>query len=128
MAWVLRRGRGEFIDIQIERDIAADNAEIERLETEYKQAVGKAKTKLKVKVDAARKRYEERRELLVQRIDEIQREGDAKIKLMQEQVAKAAGQAKANLQKRVADEREKHNARVAKLRQAWQLVKEATAI
>jgi len=47
---------------------------------------------------------------------------------MQAQVAKATGQAKANLEKRVADERAKHNARVAKLQQAWQLVKEASAI
>ena len=125
---VFRRGRGEFIDVQIEREIAADKAEIDRLDSEYKQAVGEAKTKLKVKVDAARKRYEERRELLVQRIDEIQHDGDAKIKLMQAQVAKATGQAKANLEKRVADERAKHNARVAKRQQAWQLVKEASAI
>lgn len=125
---LFRRGRGEFMDLQIERDIAADKAEIERLETECKQAVGEAKTKLKVKVDAARKRYEGRRELLLTRIDEIQREGDAKIELLQEQIAKTTGQAKANLDKRVAEERAKHNTRVAKLRQAWQLVKEAAVI
>jgi ferredoxin len=109
-------------------EIAADKAEIERLETEYKQAVGDAKAKLKVKVDTARKRYEDRRELLLKRIEEIQREGEAKITLLQEQMAKATGQAKANLEKRVTDERTKHNARLAKLRQAWQLVKEAAAI
>jgi uncharacterized membrane protein len=125
---VFRRGRGEFMDIQIEREIAADKAEIERLETEYKQAVGDAKAKLKVKVDTARKRYEDRRELLLKRIEEIQREGEAKINLLQEQIAKATGQAKANLEKRATDERTKHNARVAKLRQAWQLVKEAAVI
>lgn len=79
-------------------------------------------------MDAARKKYEARRELLVQGIDEIQREGDSKIKLMQGQVTKATGQAKANLEKRVADERAKHNARVAKLRQGWQLVKEAATV
>ena len=125
---VFRRGRGEFIDIQIEREIAADKTEFERLETEYKQAVGEAKTKLKVKVDAARKRYEERRELLLKKIEEIEREGDAKIALLQEQIAKTTGQVKANLEKRVAEERAKHNTRVAKLRQAWQLVKEAATI
>ena len=125
---VFRRGRGEFIDLQIEREIAADKAETERLETEYRQAVGDAKAKLKVKIDAARKKYEERRELLLKRIEEIEREGDAKIKLMQEQMAKTTGQAKADLEKRVAEERAKHNTRVAKLRQAWQLIKEAAAI
>jgi uncharacterized membrane protein len=125
---LFRRGRGEFIDIQIEREIAADKAEFERLETEYKQAIGEAKTKLKVKVDAARKRYEDRRELLLKRIEEIEREGEAKLKLLQEQMAKTTGQAKANLETRVAEERAKHNTRVAKLRQAWQLVKEAATI
>jgi uncharacterized membrane protein len=125
---VFRRGRGEFMDLQIEREIAADKAEIERLETEYKQAIGEAKTNLKVKVDAARKRYVDRRDLLLKRIEEIEREGDAKIKLVQDQLAKATGQVKANLERRVADERTKHNARVAKLREAWQLVKEAAAI
>ena len=125
---VFRRGRGEFIDVQIEREIAADKAEFERLETEYKQAVGEAKTQLKLKVDGARKRYHERRELLLKRIEEIEREGEAKIQLLQEQIANATGQAKANLEKRVADERAKHNERVTRLRQAWQLVKEAAAI
>ncbi|HEX6731291.1 MAG TPA: DUF1269 domain-containing protein [Pyrinomonadaceae bacterium] len=125
---VFRRGRGDFIDIQIEREIAADKAEFERLETEYKQAVGEAKTKLKVKVDAARQKYEHRRDLLLKRIEEIEREGDAKIKLLQQQITNATGQAKAHLEKRIAEERTKHNARVAKLRQAWQLVKEAAVI
>ena len=125
---VFRRGRGEFIDVQIEREIAADTAEIEQLETEYRQAVGDAKAKLKVKIDAAKKKYEERRELLLKRIDEIEREGEAKFKLLQEQVAKTTGQAKASLEKRIVEERAKHNTRVAKLRQAWQLVKEAAAI
>jgi uncharacterized membrane protein len=125
---LFRRGRGEFMDLQIEREIAADEAEIERLETEYKHAVGDAKAKLKLKVDGARKRYEERRELLLKRIEEIEREGDAKIKLLQDQIANATGQAKANLEKRIADERAKHTTRVAKLRHAWQLVKEAAAV
>jgi uncharacterized membrane protein len=125
---VFRRGRDEFIDVQIEREIAADKAEIERLETEYRQAVGDVKAKLKVKVETARKRYEGRRELLLKRIEEIEREGESKLKLLQEQVAKATGQAKADLNKRVDEERAKHTARVAKLRQAWQLVKEAAVI
>ena len=76
----------------------------------------------KVKIDAARKRYEERRELLLKRIEVIEHEGEAKLKLLQEQIAKTTGQAQANLEKRVAEERAKHNTRVAKLRQASNLV------
>ena len=123
-----RRGRGEFMDAQIEREIAADNAEIDRLEAEWKQAVGDAKTQLKTKVDAAKKKYEARRDLLEKRIEEIQREGEAKIKLLQEQMAKATGEAKENLQKRITEERAKNDVRTEKLRQAWQLVKQAAAI
>ena len=51
-----------------------------------------------------------------------------RFKSTQQQVAKATGQAKANLELRVADERAKHNRRVAKLCEAWQMVKEAAAI
>ncbi|HSO74136.1 MAG TPA: DUF1269 domain-containing protein [Blastocatellia bacterium] len=123
-----RRGRGEFMDAQIEREIAADNAEIDRLEAELKRAAGDAKTELKAKLDAARKKYEARRDLLLKRIDEIEREGEAKIKLLQQQMAKATGEAKANLQNRIAEESARHQARVAKLRQAWQLVQQAAAI
>lgn len=123
-----RRGRGEFMDTQIEREIAADNAEIDRLEAEFKQAVGDTKAELKAKLDAAKRKYEARRDLLLKRIDEIEREGDAKIKMLQEQMTKATGEAKVNLQKRIVEERAKHEARTTKLRQAWQLVKQAAAI
>ena len=38
-------------------------------------------------------------DLVIERIEEIEREGEAKIKLVQEQLAKATGQAKANLER-----------------------------
>ena len=123
-----RRGRGEFMDTQIEREIAADNAEIDRLEAEFRRAAGQTKAELKAKLDAAKKKYEARRDLLLKRIDEIEREGEAKIKLLQEQMTKATGEARANLQKRIAEERAKNEARVTKLQQAWQLVQQAAAI
>ena len=40
---VFRRVRAEFIDAQIEREIAANRAEIATLKAEYHQAVGEAK-------------------------------------------------------------------------------------
>lgn len=125
---VFRRARGEFIDAQIEREIAADKAEIASLKAEYNQAMGEAKAKLKTKLDAAETRFQARRDLFNERIEAIKREGDAKIKSLQEQAAKAKGEMKAKLEKRIAEERADHQARVAKLSQAWQLVKEAAAI
>ena len=125
---VFRRVRGEFIDAQIERELAVADAEIAKLEAEYKQAAGEAKAKLGAKLDVARNRLQARRDLIKERIEAIRLEGEAKIKSLQEQAAQAKGEMKARLEKRVAEERADHEARMVKLNQAWQLVKEAAAI
>ena len=125
---VFRRARAEFIDTQIEREIAADKAEIAKLKAEHNQSVGEAKARLKAKLDAAQNRLQARRDLLKQRIEAIEREGEAKIKSLQEQAAKAKGETQAKLEKRIAEARADHEARAAKLSQAWRLVKEAAAI
>lgn len=125
---VFRSARGEFIDTMIERELAAERADLAAMKAEYKQAVGNAKAQLKTKLDAAEKKFNARRALLEERTDAIDREGEAKIKVLQEQAAKAVGEMKAKLEQRLAEERANHKARVSKLRQAWQLVKEAAAI
>jgi uncharacterized membrane protein len=125
---VFRRVRAEFIDAQIEREMAADQAEITKLKTEYNLAVGEAKANLKAKLDAAQNRLQARRDLLEKRIEAIKREGEAKIKSLQEQAAQARGEMKAKLEKRIAEERADHQLRMDKLSKAWQLVKEAAAI
>lgn len=125
---VFRRARGEFIDAQIEREIAADEAEFAQLKAEYNQAVGEAKAKLKAKLDAANNRLQARRDQAKARIEAIKREGEARIKSLQEQAVKAKGEMKAKLEKRIAEERADNKLRVEKLSQAWGLVKEAAAI
>lgn len=125
---VFRRARGEFIDAQIEREMAADRAELAALKAEYQQSVGEAKAKVKAKLDAAQKRFDARRALIEERIDAFEREGEAKIKALEEQAAKATGEMKAKLEQRIAEARADHKARSEKLHQAWQLVKEAAAI
>ena len=125
---VVRRARAEFVDAQIEREAEADRAELAQLKAERAQAVGKAKAKLQAKIDAAEKRLRARRDQLEKNIAAIKREGEAKIKSQQEQAAKAKGEKKARLEKRIAEARARHNARVDRLSKAWQLVKEAAAI
>lgn len=125
---VLRRARAGFIDAQIERETAADKAEIAKLKAEYDQAVGGVEANLKAKLDATRNRFKARRDLLEKRIEAINREGEAKIKLLQEQAAQTRGEIKAKLEKRIAEERADHQLRVEKLSKAWQLVKEAASI
>ena len=125
---VFRRARGEFIDAAIERELAAERADLAQMKDEYKQAVGDAKTKLKAKLDAAEKKFDARRALLKERIEALELEGEAKIKALQEQAAKAKAESKAKLEERLARERANHKARVEKLHQSWNLVKEAAAI
>lgn len=125
---VFRRARGEFVDAQIEREIETENAEIAKLQAEHDQAVGEAKSKLKAKVDAARTRIQARRDKLHDKISAVKHEGEAKIRLVQEQEQKAKDDAKVRLEERIAKMRAHHSARVDKLSKAWQLVKEAAAI
>ena len=125
---VFRRVRGEFIDAQIEREIAADQAELAALKAEYNQAVGEAKANLKAKLDAAQKKFDTRHALIIERLEALERESDAKIAALQEQVTKAAGEMKAKLEQRLAEARADHKTRSEKLRQAWQLVKEAATV
>jgi uncharacterized membrane protein len=112
---VFRRARGEFVDAQIEREIAADKAEIAKLKAERDKAVGEAKAKLQAKLDAAQNRLQARRVQLDKKIEAIRREGEAKIKLLKEQAAKAKSETKAKLEKRLAEALKEHEAHVDKL-------------
>ena len=125
---VLRRARAEFIDAQIEREIATDKAEIAKLKAEYNQVAGDAKAKLKARLDAAQGRLEARRHLLEKKLDSVKREAEAKINSLQRQATRTKAEAKARLENRVAEERANHKLRVDKLSKAWQLVKEAAAV
>ena len=125
---VFRRARGEFIDAQLEREIAAERAELDALKAEYQQSVGEAKANVKATLDAAQKRFDARRALVMERIDAFERDSEAKITALEDQAVKATGEMKANLDARIAEERAKHQARISKLGTAWQLVKEAAAI
>ncbi|MGC2423621.1 MAG: DUF1269 domain-containing protein [Nitrospirota bacterium] len=113
---VFRSARSEFIDAQIEREIAADKAEIAEMKAERDKAVGEAKVKLQAKIDAAQKRLQARRVKLDKKIEAIKHEGEAKIKSLKEQAAKAKSETKAKLEKRLVEALNNHEARVDKLR------------
>ena len=124
---VYRQARWDFVDAQTDREIAAAKAEFAKLKTEYRHATGEAKAKLKAKVDAAQHKLEAKRNLVHQKIEDIKHEAEAKIKSMQEQAAKTKGETKAKLEKRIDETRTDYKRRTDKLRQAWELIKEAAA-
>jgi uncharacterized membrane protein/sporulation protein YlmC with PRC-barrel domain len=122
---VFRRTRREFLDAQIEQDVAALNAELAELEAERDLATGEARTKLQKKVDAARGRLQAAQDAIQARIEASQKETDAKIKSLQEQAAKESGERKAKREARIAELKADQKRRSDLLKQAWELAKEA---
>jgi uncharacterized membrane protein/sporulation protein YlmC with PRC-barrel domain len=122
---VLRRTRGEFVDSQIERDVAALKADLTELEAESDRATGQARAKLQAKVDAARARLQAKQDDMQARIEASQKETDAKIKSLQEQAAIESGERKARREERIAELKADQKRRSDLLKQAWELTKEA---
>jgi uncharacterized membrane protein len=124
---VFRRSRNEVLDIVVERDVEAIKADLDELETEYKQATGQAKAKLEEQIKATKAKLQATQEAIQAKIEASQKETDAKVKSLQEQAAKAKGERKAKIEARIAELKADHQRRVAILKQAWELIKEALA-
>jgi uncharacterized membrane protein len=122
---VFRRSRYDVIDMQMEREIAALDAEVDQLQAEAKGATGKSKAKLQAQVDAAKQRLESMKNQAKSRAENLKKEADAKVKSLKEQATKAQGDMKAKLEKRAAEVKADYDARSSKLSQAWQLTKQA---
>jgi uncharacterized membrane protein len=124
---VFRRARIDVADAYVERELAADEAELAALKAEQAKASAERKAKLQGKVDAARRKLQDKHNQVKDRVEAVKREGDAKIASLREQVAGAKGEAKANLEQRLAEVRADYHARAAKLHQAWESMKSALA-
>jgi hypothetical protein len=122
---VFRRTSMEFVDEQIERDVAALNAELAELEAERDRANGEARAKLQAKVDAVKARLQATQDAIQARIEASQKETEAKIKSLQEQAAKESGERKAKREARIAELKADQKRRSDLLKQAWQLTKQA---
>jgi ABC-type phosphate transport system auxiliary subunit len=122
---VFRRASVEVVDEQIERDVAALDAELAELKAERDQATGEAKAKLQAKVNAAKAQLQSAQEAIQARIEASQKETEAKIKSLQEQVAKESGKRKAKREARIAELKADQKRRSDLLKQAWELTKKA---
>lgn len=124
---VLRRGLGYVEDVLIERDSDALEAEIAQLKAEYAQATGKAKVKLQAKIDATKAKLQATHDRAKAQLEAAKQKMDAKIKSLQEQASKAKGDAKVKIETRIAEVQSEHKRRTDKLKQAWELTKQALA-
>jgi uncharacterized membrane protein len=124
---VLRRTRGEFVEAQIERDIAGLKADVANLKAEQARAGKEARAKLQAKIDAAKTKLKAAQDRAGVAAEATKREMDAKLGALREHVAKAKGDAKAKLEARIAEVQSDYKRRADKLHQAWELTKEALA-
>lgn len=122
---VLRKARYDVVDDQLEREIAALNAELDELEAEVNQTADQAEEKLRTSLNRTRAKLEAAGERAKQRADELEKEADAKVKAIKEQVQTAKADAKQRLEERAAAIKQDYGARSSKLREASQLTKEA---
>jgi uncharacterized membrane protein len=125
---VFRRTSVEVVDEQIERDVAALEAELAELKAERDQATGEARAKLQAKVDAAKGKLQAAQDAIQARIEASQKETDAKIKSLQEQAAKESGERKAKREARIAELKADQKRRSDLLKQAWELTKQALSV
>ncbi|PVE21700.1 hypothetical protein DC522_25185 [Microvirga sp. KLBC 81] len=122
---ISRRPRAEIIDVKMERDAALLQAELDKLQVEFDQARNEAKARLQAKVNDAKARLEAEKNRAKTQVDEMDREVQAKIRALHDQASRAAGDAKARLEKRITEMKTDYEVRSDKLRQAWQLTREA---
>jgi len=122
---VIRRTRREFLDAQMNRDAAALEADLAKLEAERDQATVEAKVKLQKKVDAASVRLQTMQDGIQAKIKASTQETEAKIKSLQEQAAKESGEQKARHEKRIVELRADQERRSDQFKQAWELIKKA---
>ena len=125
--FVIRRTRGDVVDAQVERDVAALKADLAGLEAEYDQATGEAKANLQKKIDAAKTKLQANQKAIEAKIEASQKETEAKIKSLQEQAAKETGERKAKREARIAELKADQKRRSGLLKQAWELTKEAVS-
>jgi len=122
---VVRAWRADFEDQMIREEIAASKAELAQLQAEYQQATAENKAKLKSRIDEVQAKAKAASDRLQARVDQIEQETAAKIKAVQEQAAKAKGDAKAKFDAQITELRADGQRRSGLLKQAWGLTKAA---
>jgi len=125
---VYRRARGEVEDMQFERDVAAFEAEIEKLEAEMNEAAVETKAKLQAKLDETKAKLQATKDRAKAAAENAKHEMDAKVVSLQDQISKSSAETKAKVEKRIAEMKANHQRRNEKMRQAWELVKQAASI
>ena len=124
---ILRTWRADFEDEQIEKEVAARRADFEQLKAEYTEAKQEVQAKLKAKMDQAKADLDKAEARARAKVEALESETKAKMAALEKQLNEARDDAKEKIHQRIAALRADYGKRSAKLKQAWQLTKEALA-
>ncbi len=124
---VVREWRSDFEDAEIEKDSAARKAELAQLKAELAQSGAEARAKLQERISEVKAKLDELSKHAQTRSQELETETNAKIRALNDQIAKANAENKTRIKERLVKVRADHDRRVAKLKQAGALIKEALA-
>ena len=124
---VIRKWRYNFEDEQEERAIREEQAQFARLREEWKKASAERKAKLKARMDEAQVKLNKAVKHGQERMHQVEEQGQAKVKELQIQAAKARGDAKANIDARIATTRADYQRRTTLLKRAGELATQAFA-
>ena len=122
---IYRRSRSDVVSFQDERDSAALQQELDQMRDELAQAKGAAKDKLTATIASTQAALKAAQDRAKTRVEAMNKTIDTKIQALQDQAAKSTGEAKARLERQIAEFKSDRDTRMNKLRQAWQLTKEA---
>ena len=125
---VLRRRRSEVEDEQVQRSIAAHEAELQELKQEWEQASDDAKAKLKSAIEGVEAKLNQAIASAADKAKQLEEEAAAKVATIEGQISKASDEVKAKFKKHLDDIRSDYARRVAKLQQAGKCIADAVTI
>ena len=100
---LFRKPGNEVIDELIDREIQKTEAELEALEAEFDLATAEQQAQLQAKIDATHQKLQAQMDAADKWMVETSERVDAKIKAIQEQVAKASAKKKAEMELRIRE-------------------------
>ena len=124
---VVREWRADFEETEIAKETAARKAELAQLKAEMAQSAAEAKAKLQKRINDVKAKLDELSNQAQTKLQKLEKDTSAKISALNDQIAKANAENKARIKERLVELRADHDRRVAKLKQAGALIKEALA-
>jgi uncharacterized membrane protein len=123
----VREWRSDFEEAEIAKETAASKAELAQLKAEMAQSAAETKTKLQKRINEVKAKLDELSNQAQTKLQKLEKDTNAKISALNGQITKASSETKARIKERLVELHADHDRRVAKLKQAGALIKEALA-